>query len=46
LLLLNQQLIANGFPQEVMTLENIQRAYGEGLQSQFLNKHLETIYAC
>ncbi|HEY9798571.1 MAG TPA: metal ABC transporter ATP-binding protein [Leptolyngbyaceae cyanobacterium] len=46
LLLLNQQLIANGFPQEVMTLENIQRAYGEELQSQFLNKHLETIYAC
>ena len=46
LLLLNQRLIANGFPQDVMSLENIQRAYGEELQSQFLTHHLETLYAC
>ncbi len=46
LLLLNQNLIANGSPQEVMTLENIQRAYGEGLQSQLFNEHLEALYFC
>jgi manganese/iron transport system ATP-binding protein len=46
LLLLNQRLIANGSPQEVMTLENIQRAYGEGLQSQLLNERVETMYVC
>ncbi len=46
LLLLNQRLIANGSPQEVMTLENIQRAYGEGLQSQLLNKSIEPMYIC
>jgi manganese/iron transport system ATP-binding protein len=46
LLLLNQKLIANGSPQEVMTLENIQRAYGEGLQSQLLNERLEAMYVC
>ena len=46
LLLLNQTLIANGSPQEVMTLENIQRAYGEGLQSQLLNEQVETMYVC
>jgi manganese/iron transport system ATP-binding protein len=43
---LNQRLIANGSPQEVMTLENIQRAYGEGLQSQLLNEQIETMYVC
>lgn len=46
LLLLNQELVANGSPQEVMTFENIQKAYGEGLQSQLLHKNLETIYFC
>lgn len=33
LLLLNQELLANGTPELVMTLENIQRAYGENLRS-------------
>jgi manganese/iron transport system ATP-binding protein len=46
LLLLNQELIANGSPQEVMNLENIQRAYGEGLRSQLLNESLEPMYVC
>ena len=46
LLLLNQGLIANGSPQEVMNLENIQRAYGEGLGSQLLNESLEPMYVC
>ncbi|MBW4652913.1 MAG: metal ABC transporter ATP-binding protein [Kaiparowitsia implicata GSE-PSE-MK54-09C] len=32
LLLLNQRLVADGDPQQVMTLDNIQRAYGENLQ--------------
>jgi len=46
LLLLNQRLIANGSPQEVMNLENIQRAYGEGLQSQLVNESIEPMYVC
>jgi manganese/iron transport system ATP-binding protein len=46
LLLLNQELIAQGSPQDVMTLENIQRAYGEGLKSQRLHERLETLYFC
>jgi manganese/iron transport system ATP-binding protein len=46
LLLLNQQLIANGSPQEVMTLENIQRAYGGGLQSHLLNDEIESMNVC
>jgi manganese/iron transport system ATP-binding protein len=46
LLLLNQYLIANGSPQEVMTLDNIQQAYGAGLQSQLLNESAETMYVC
>ncbi|MEW6493465.1 MAG: metal ABC transporter ATP-binding protein [Cyanobacteriota bacterium] len=46
LLLLNQELIAQGYPQEVMILENIQRAYGAGLDSHLLNEHLETAYFC
>ena len=46
LMLLNQQLIASGYPQEVMTIENIQRAYGEGLQSELLNERVETVYFC
>jgi manganese/iron transport system ATP-binding protein len=46
LLLLNQELIADGSPQAVMTFDNIQRAYGEGVQSQLLHKHLDTIYFC
>lgn len=46
LLLLNQRLIASGVPHEVMNLENIRRAYGEGLQSHLLNEHIETLYIC
>lgn len=46
LLLLNQHLIASGYPQEVMTIDNIQRAYGEGLQSQLLHESRETVYFC
>jgi manganese/iron transport system ATP-binding protein len=46
LLLLNQELVATGSPKEVMSFDNIQRAYGEGIQSQILHKHLETIYFC
>jgi manganese/iron transport system ATP-binding protein len=34
LLLLNRSLIANGVPSQVMTLENIQRAYGNNLRLQ------------
>lgn len=33
LLLLNRSLLADDTPQAVMTFENIQRAYGQGLQS-------------
>jgi manganese/iron transport system ATP-binding protein len=32
LLLLNQKVVADGSPQEVMTLDNLQKAYGSGLQ--------------
>lgn len=46
LLLLNRELIANGYPQDVMTLENIQRAYGEGLKTQLIHENLETSYFC
>lgn len=46
LLLLNQTLIAYGSPQEVMTIENIQRGYGEGVESKLLNEHLETLFVC
>ena len=46
LLLLNQRLVANGSPQDVMTLENIQRAYGVGLQSHLLNECVGTMYVC
>jgi manganese/iron transport system ATP-binding protein len=31
LLLLNKQMIANGSMKEVMTADNIQRAYGDGI---------------
>ena len=46
LLLLNQQLIASGIPQEVMTLENIQRAYGEGVHPSNVKSPVETLYFC
>ena len=35
LLLLNQRLIADGSPKQVMTLENLHQAYGKGLQASF-----------
>jgi manganese/iron transport system ATP-binding protein len=34
LLLLNRTLLANDVPQVVMTFDNIQRAYGQGLQTE------------
>ena len=45
LLLLNQKLLANGTPQSVMTLENIQRAYGENLNLS-THQQLETLFFC
>ncbi|MGB3204436.1 MAG: metal ABC transporter ATP-binding protein, partial [Crinalium sp.] len=45
LLLLNQQLVAIGIPQEVMTIENIQRAYGQGISNP-AKPSLETLYFC
>ncbi|MBF2049236.1 MAG: metal ABC transporter ATP-binding protein [Leptolyngbya sp. IPPAS B-1204] len=44
LLLLNRTLLANDTPKAVMTLDNIQRAYGENLQLS--NGHLETLFFC
>jgi manganese/iron transport system ATP-binding protein len=46
LMLLNQSLIANGSPQEVMTAENIQSAYGISKQIRRLLTPLESIMAC
>ena len=46
LLLLNQQLVASGSPQEVMTLENIRCAYGGGIKSCLLDKNMETVFFC
>ncbi|NJO42893.1 MAG: metal ABC transporter ATP-binding protein [Cyanobacteria bacterium RU_5_0] len=45
LLLLNQRLLANGDPKTVMTLDNIQRAYGENLQPS-TNGHVEMPFFC
>jgi manganese/iron transport system ATP-binding protein len=45
LLLLNQELVAVGVPQEVMTIENIQRAYGQGIRNP-AKQSLETLYFC
>ncbi len=46
LLLLNQSLIANGSPEEVMTLENIQIAYGMSRQMRQLISPLASAIAC
>lgn len=46
LILLNQSLIATGSPQEVMTLENIQSAYGVSKQVRQLLNPLESVMAC
>lgn len=45
LLLLNQSLIADGSPEQVMTTENIQRAYGASLPNP-LQQNLETSFFC
>lgn len=45
LLLLNRRLLANDAPEAVMTLENIQRAYGENLQP-LLNRHYTLPFCC
>ncbi|MEM9487305.1 MAG: hypothetical protein AAGA83_26865 [Cyanobacteria bacterium P01_F01_bin.116] len=39
LLLLNRQLLANDRPHAVMTLDNIQRAFGTNAQSRFTQPH-------
>ncbi|WP_392436002.1 metal ABC transporter ATP-binding protein [Chlorogloeopsis fritschii PCC 9212] len=44
LLLLNQRVICDGLPQQVMTQENLQRAYGTALQNQF--QDLGTTFFC
>ncbi|MDM9382785.1 metal ABC transporter ATP-binding protein [Chlorogloeopsis sp. ULAP01] len=44
LLLLNQRVICDGLPQQVMTKENLQQAYGTALQNQF--QDLETTFFC
>lgn len=46
LLLLNRELIAQGYPQDVMTVENLQRAYGEGLKTQLIHEQLDSVYFC
>jgi manganese/iron transport system ATP-binding protein len=46
LILLNQSLIANGSPQEVMTPENIQSAYGMSRQVRQLINPLESVMVC
>jgi manganese/iron transport system ATP-binding protein len=45
LLLLNRQLLSNGSPKTVMTLENIQRAYGENPQPSE-SRQTETSFFC
>ncbi|MGJ3250930.1 MAG: metal ABC transporter ATP-binding protein [Elainellaceae cyanobacterium] len=45
LVLLNQQILANDTPQAVMTLDNIQRAYGENMRPS-VNEHVETFFSC
>jgi manganese/iron transport system ATP-binding protein len=45
LLLLNQSLIADGSPNEVMTPENLQRAYGQTIRNP-LHQHSEPTFFC
>jgi manganese/iron transport system ATP-binding protein len=45
LLLLNQQLIADGSPQQVMTADNLQRAYGSSLQRS-MQSDLDSLFIC
>lgn len=45
LLLLNRRLIANDTPQAVMTMDNIQQAYGDTIQPA-LNSKAETPFFC
>ncbi|NEQ22574.1 MAG: metal ABC transporter ATP-binding protein [Microcoleus sp. SIO2G3] len=45
LLLLNQSIIAQGSPQQVMTAENLRQAYGVTLQAS-LHQDLETNFFC
>jgi manganese/iron transport system ATP-binding protein len=46
LLLLNQQLIAQGVPQEIMTPENIQRTYGILPHQKHFHDSLEPMFFC
>ena len=40
LLLLNRRVLANDTPQAVMTMENIQQAYGANIQAVLHNKNV------
>jgi manganese/iron transport system ATP-binding protein len=46
LLLINGELIAKGSPTEVMTIENVQRAYGMYLEGRLQNHRRETAFFC
>ena len=46
LLLINQQLVATGSPQEVVTLDNIQQAYGEVENRATVRSQVETLFYC
>lgn len=46
LLLINQQLVAAGSPNEVITLDNIQQAYGEVGNRALVKSHVETFFYC
>jgi manganese/iron transport system ATP-binding protein len=45
LLLLNQYLVADGSPQEVMTKDNLQRAYGKTIQNP-MHQHSNETFFC
>ncbi|MEM8546485.1 MAG: manganese ABC transporter ATP-binding protein, partial [Cyanobacteria bacterium P01_H01_bin.119] len=40
LLLLNRRLLADDTPQAVMTMENIQQAYGSNIQADLHNQNV------
>jgi manganese/iron transport system ATP-binding protein len=46
LLLINGELIAQGSPTEVMTMENVQRAYGTHLEKRLQSNQREAAFFC
>jgi manganese/iron transport system ATP-binding protein len=46
LLLINQQLIAQGTPEDIMTSDNIQQAYGLSPQQKHFHDSLESTFFC